>query len=90
MYFIVFYSRTPRISHPRQVERTVAQFVVRDVSIGNEFSVIINAYKPAYMYWECRAGFGKTAGPCEYSKEASIEYKWQIKFDTVWACHDYD
>ena len=30
----------------------VAEFVVRDVSIGRDYSFLMNAYKPKFLYWE--------------------------------------
>ena len=45
-----------QLAEEMQVDRLVAQYVVRDVSVGSEFSVLINSYKPAFMYWESDPG----------------------------------
>lgn len=36
---------------------TVAEYVIRDVTIGRDYSFLMDAYVPRYLYWE--------ASPCQ-------------------------
>ena len=31
---------------------TVAEYVIRDVTIGRDYSFLMDAYVPRYLYWE--------------------------------------
>eukprot|EP01047_Picozoa_sp_COSAG01_P013588 COSAG01_NODE_643_length_14566_cov_31.994194_5_plen_784_part_00 len=41
-----------QLSEEMQVEVSVANYVIRDVSIGQDYSFLIDAYLPSYLYWE--------------------------------------
>eukprot|EP01047_Picozoa_sp_COSAG01_P016087 COSAG01_NODE_816_length_13389_cov_7.068849_6_plen_1558_part_00 len=41
-----------RIAVELDVELTTAEFVVRDIQIGRQFSFLMDAYKPKFLFWE--------------------------------------
>ena len=43
---------TQRLAQELDVPLDVAEFVVRDVSIGRDYSFLMDGYKPRCLYWE--------------------------------------
>ena len=35
-----------------QVDEVAAEFVIRDVIIGEDYSFLMDAFNPRYLYWE--------------------------------------
>jgi hypothetical protein len=41
-----------RISTELKVDLTAVEYVMRDITIGRDYSFLMDAYKPRYLYWE--------------------------------------
>ena len=52
-------SMAKRLAKEMQVEDEVAEYVVRDVTIGRDFSFLMDAFIPRYLYWEALDMFRK-------------------------------
>ena len=41
-----------RLSEDLGVDEGEAEFVIRDLTIGEDYSFLMDAFKPRYLYWE--------------------------------------
>jgi ABC-type branched-subunit amino acid transport system substrate-binding protein len=55
------YDTAKRIAVELDVDVQAAQFVIRDITIGRDYSFVMDAFKPQYIYWEAMDMFRKLA-----------------------------
>ena len=41
-----------KVAEDLKVDEKQASFVIRDITIGEDYSFLMDAYVPAYLYWE--------------------------------------